>query len=248
VVDAPPAEADVGRLKCRMTKENLHMTFDVFVKNAQAIFESFPNEQVWLQGGLRPNRQLQMPEAGYCVVIRYDEKITSVISHFMAKIRSVLPHLIVYNEQNLHTTIGTYGKSDMKEFVPDSAILQRLMESVEKGINNYSQNICIEFRRWLYNDEAILVSGYPNQDLWYLRQNIGNAFQENGFSLVMGRIIHITTARFTSSVSFQEFEKFSLLMKSALVLETTKPIAIDLATWRCDGLEFNLVTHKRYTL
>ncbi len=38
------------------------------------------------------------------------------------------------------------------------------------------------------------------------------------------------------------------LMKSAPVLEPTKPIAIDLATWRCDGLEFNLVTHKRYIL
>jgi len=226
-------------------KENRHMTFDVFVKNAQVIFDSFPNEQVWIQGGLRPNRQLQKPEAGYCVVFRYDEKITRVISHFMKKIRSFLPHLVEYNEQNLHTTIGTYGKSNMKEFVPDSAILQLLMESVEKGINNYSQNICIEFRKWLYNDEAILVSGYPNQDLWCLCQNIGNAFQEDGFSLEMGRIIHITTARFTSNVSFQEFEKFSLLMKSAPVLETTKPIAIDLATWRCDGLEFNIVTHKR---
>lgn len=224
------------------------MTFDVFVENAKVIFDSFPNEQVWLQGGLKPNRQLKMPEAGYCIVFRYDKKLTSVISRFMAKIHSVLPHLVEYNEQDLHTTIGTYGKSDMKEFVPNSEILQRLMESVEKGMNNYSQNICIEFRKWLYNNEAILVSGYPNQDLWYLYQNIGNAFQENGVPLEMGRIIHITTARFTSRVSFQEFEKFSLLVKSAPVLETTKPVAIDLATWRCDGLEFNLVTHKRYVL
>lgn len=224
------------------------MTFDVFVENAQAIFDSFPNEQVWLQGGLRPNRQLQKPEAGYCVVIRYNEKIVSVISHFMAKIHSVLPHLVEYNEQSLHTTIGTYGKSGMKEFVPDSGILQRLTESVEKGMNNYSQNICIEFRKWLYNDEAILVSGYPNQDLWYLCQNIENAFRENGFSLEMGRMIHITTARFTSQVSFQDFEKFSLLVKAAPIIGTTKPVAVDLATWHCDGLEFNLATHKRYLL
>jgi hypothetical protein len=49
-------------------------------------------------------------------------------------------------------------------------------------------------------------------------------------------------------VSFQEFEKFGLLVKSAPILGTTKPVAIDLATWRCDGLEFNLVTHKRYVL
>ena len=231
-----------------MTKENQHITFDVFVENAQTIFDSFPNEQVWLQGGFRPNRQRQTPEAGYCIVLRYDEKITSAIWHFMTKIRSVLPYLVEYNEQNLHTTIGTYGKRDMKGFVPNSVILQHLMESLEKGINNYSQNICIEFRKWLYNEEAILVSGYPNQDLWDLCQNIGNTFQENGFPLEMRRIIHITTARFTSSISSQEFEKFRFLMKSVPVLETTKPLAIDLAIWRCDGLEFDLVTYKRYIL
>jgi 2'-5' RNA ligase len=224
------------------------MTFDSFVKNARAIFDSFPNEQVWLQGGLRPNRQLQKPEAGYCIVIRYDEKTTSAISHFMTKIRSVLPPIVEYSEQNLHTTVGTYGKRNMEGFVPDSATLQHLMKSVEKGINNHPQNLRIEFGRWLYNDEAILVSGYPNQDLWYLFQDIENACQENGYPLEMGRIVHITTARFISGVSRQEFEKFILLMKSAPTVTPARPSAIDLATWRCDGLEFNLVTYKRYCL
>lgn len=224
------------------------MTLDSFVKNAQAIFDSFPNEQVWLQGGLRPNRQLQKPEAGYCIVIRYDEKTTHAISHFMAKIRSVLPPIVEYSEQNLHTTVGTYGKENMERFVPDSATLQYLIKLVEKGINYRPQNLRVEFGRWLYNDEAILVSGYPNQDLWCLFEDIKNACQENGYPLEMGRIVHITTARFISGISRQEFEKFILLMKSAPTVAHTKPSAIDLATWRCDGLEFNLVTHKRYYL
>jgi len=224
------------------------MTFDIFVENAQAIFNRFPNEQVWAKGGLRQNRQLQKPEAGYCIVLRYNEKTTSAISRFMIKIRSVLPPIVEYNEQNLHTTVGTYGKGGIERFTPDSTILSSLMKSVEKGINYRPKNICVEFGKWLYNDEAILVSGYPSQGLWCLCQNIGNACQENGFLLEMGRIIHITTARFISSVSSQEFEKFSLLMKSAPAIEATKPIAIDIATWRCDGLEFSLVTHERYCL
>ncbi|MGB8983889.1 MAG: hypothetical protein WCC12_18610 [Anaerolineales bacterium] len=224
------------------------MTFDIFVENAQAIFDSFPNEQVWVQGGLRPNRQLQNPEAGYCIVLRYDEKTTRAISHFMTGIRSVLPPILEYNEQNLHTTVGTYGKVGLEGFAPDSAILSQLMKSVEKGINDRPKNICVEFGKWLYNDEAILVSGYPNQDLWHLCRNIGNICQENGFPLDMGRIMHITTARFISSVTSQAFEKFSLLMKSAPAIESTTPSAIDIATWGCDGLEFNLVTHKRCRL
>jgi hypothetical protein len=224
------------------------MTFDVFVENAQAIFDGFPNEQVWVQGGLRPNRQLQKPEAGYCIVLRYDEKTTGAISHFMTRIRSVLPPIVEYSEQDLHTTIGTYGKEGMEGFALDPAILSQLMKSVEKGINDRPKNICVEFGKWLYNDETSLVSGYPNQDLWTLCQTIGNVCQENGFPLEMGRIIHITTARFISSASSQEFEKFSLLMKSAPAIESTTPGAIDIATWRCDGLVFSLVTHERYCL
>jgi hypothetical protein len=224
------------------------MTFDIFVENAQAIFDSFPNEQVWLQGGLRPNRQLQKPEAGYCIVIRYNEKTTGAISHFMTKIRSVLPPLVEYSEKNLHTTVGTYGKRNMEGFVPDSATLQHLMKSVEKGINNHPQNLRVEFGRWLFNDEALLISGYPNQALWCLFQSIRNACQENGYPLEMGRIVHITTARFTSGVSHQAFEKFILLMKSAPTVAPAKPSAIDLATWCCDGLIFDIVTHKRYYL
>ncbi|MCP5098444.1 MAG: hypothetical protein GY943_23075 [Chloroflexi bacterium] len=225
-----------------------NMTFDIYVEKAKTIFDSFPNEQVWHQGGLKPNRQLQKPEAGYLFAIRYDKKTTDTISHFMSGIRSILPTVVKYGEKEFHTTIGTYGKGDMNGFSPDSATLHHLMKSVEKGINNYSKNLHVEFGRWLYNDEAILVSGYPNQDLWQLCQNIGNACQENGFPLEMGRIVHITTARFTCSATSQEFEKFNFLVKSAPAIEATKPIAIDLATWCCDGLEFKLVTHKRYCL
>lgn len=224
------------------------MTFDIFVENAKIIFDSFPNEKVWFQGGLRPNRQLQKPEAGYCIVVRYDEKTTSAISHFMTKVRSVLPPIVEYSEQNLHTTVGTYGKGNMEGFVPDSATLQHLLKSVEKGISNRSQNLCVEFGKWLYNDEAMLISGYPNQDLWCLFQDIKNACQENGYPLEIGRIVHITTARFISGVSHQEFGNFILLIKSAPTVAPAKLSAIDLATWRCDGLEFNLVIHKRYWL
>ncbi|MFZ6028559.1 MAG: hypothetical protein ACOYYS_12655 [Chloroflexota bacterium] len=224
------------------------MTFDAFVRNAQTIFDHFPNEQIWQQGGLKPNRQLQQPEAGYCVVIRYDEKTVHAIAHFVTEIRSVLPPIVEYNEQNFHTTIGTYEKRDMEGFIPDLATLQRLERSVEKGIHDHSRNLCIRFGRWLYNSETIIVPGYPDQDFWRLFQNIGNACQEDGHPLEMGRIIHITTARFISCTSFQDSEQFRVLMKSAPAIEPSKPGAIDLATWRCDGRRFDLVTHKRYRL
>jgi hypothetical protein len=224
------------------------MTFDSFIVNAQAIFSSFPNDQVWSLGGFVPNRQLERPEAGYCIVLRYNEKTTRTISHFMTKIRSVLPPTVEYSEQNLHSTIGVYGKAGLQEFVPDSALLMHLMKSVEDGLNNRPQNPCVGFGGWQFNAEAILVSGYPNQDLWQLSQNIGKACQENGYPLEMGRIIHITTARFVGGVTRKEFEQFILLMKSAPAIESSRPTAIDLATWRCDGLTFDIATHKRYPL
>ena len=224
------------------------MTFDGFVENSQAIFDGFPNEQIALHGGLKPNRQLQKPEAGYCIVLRYSENITGAISHFMTGIRTVLPPMLEYDGQNLHTTVGTCSKGELQGFIPNPALLQQLMKSVEKGIHNHPQNPCVEFGRWLYNDEAILISGYPNSDLWQLCQKIGAVCQENGLPLQMGRMLHITTARFIRGVTSQEFEQFCLLMRSAPAIETARPAGIDLATWCCDGLEFKLVTRKRYSL
>lgn len=231
-----------------MAQENLSMTFDTFVEKAQAIFDSFPNEQVWLEGGLKSNRQLQRPEAGYCIVMRYDEMTISPISHFMTKIRSVLPPIVEYSQKSLHTTVGIYGKRDMAGFVPKLETLQYLARSVEKGMGDRSQNLRIEFGRWLYNEEAILVSGFPNEDLWQLFQHIGNACQENGYPLEMARISHITTARFISSISRPAFEQFVRLMKSAPTTASAKPSAIDIATWHCDGLTFDIAIHKRYSL
>jgi hypothetical protein len=42
------------------------MTFTDYLKNAQSIFGSFLNEAVGAQGGVKPNRQIENPEAGYC--------------------------------------------------------------------------------------------------------------------------------------------------------------------------------------
>ena len=224
------------------------ISFENFVANSQAIFKSFPNERVWNQGGFIPNRQLQKPEAGYCIVLRYDERTTAAISRFMTRIQGVLPPVVAYSERSFHTTMGVYGKGDLQGFIPDLAVLKYLAKSVEDGLVDCPKNPCVEFGQWLYNHEAILVSGYPNQDLWRLSQNIKVACQENGVPLEMGRIIHITTARFISSVTRQIFEQFMLEMKSAPALGNIRPGAIELATWHCDGLTFDLVTHNHYPL
>lgn len=224
------------------------MTFESFIANSKAIFERFPNEQVWLEGGFIPNRQLQKPEAGYCVVIRYDEKTTDMISHFIKKVHAILPPMVEYNEQSYHTTIGVFHKGDMIGFVPELAVLKSLGKSVETGLRHGSKNPEVILEKWLYNHEAILIAGYPNRDLWRLSQNIGDACQENRVPLERGRIIHITTARFISRVPRPVFEQFLLLMETAPAIGSTKPSAIDVATWRCDGLTFDIVTHERYPL
>ena len=181
-------------------------------------------------------------------MIRYDEKTTNMISHFIKKVHTILPPMVEYNERSFHTTIGVFDKGDMKGFVPDFAVLKSLGKSVETGLRNGPENPEVTFEKWLYNNEAILISGYPNQDLWCLSQNIGDACQENRVPLERGPIIHITTARFISGVPRPVFEQFLLLMETVPAIGSTKPSAIDIATWRCDGLTFDIVTHERYSL
>lgn len=231
-----------------MAPESQRLSYQSYLDNAQAIFDSFPNEKVWARGGFRPNRQLQNPEAGYCIVLRYGERTTRAISQFMAKVGAVLPPFLEYREQDLHTTIGTYGKGHMVGFVPSLTILQSLMKAVEKCTKRPLQHLQFTFERWLYNDEVILLSGYPNLELWSLFQEIGSACDEGGCPLETARITHVTTARFICSASHQEFMDFNLVMKSAPAIETCKPKKVDLASWRCDGKHFALVTHQCYEL
>ena len=224
------------------------MTFESFIENSKAIFEQFPNEQVWFQGGLVPNRQLQTPEAGYCVAIRYDEITTHAISAFMRKAYAILPPTVEYNIQSFHSTIGVFAKGDLSEFLPDITILESLRKSVASALIKAPGNPRVQFGKWLFNAEAILVSGFPNHDLWNLSQAIGTACQENRVPLEQGRIIHITTARFISAVSGRVFNQFTRLMETAPVLKPAKPSAIAVATWRCDGLTFEITPHEQFPL
>jgi 2'-5' RNA ligase len=224
------------------------MTFADYIKNAQGIFDSFPNETVWAQGGVKPNRQIENPEAGYCIVFRYDEETTEAISEFMTQLHAALPPMVVYDAHNLHTTIGVYGKRRLQEFEPDQAVIERLTRSIQAGLRHCPQNPGLELSKWLFNNEAILVSGYPNEAQWRLAQDIGQACQLNGFKLEMSRIAHITTARFIVDFTKQMFDHFVFLMNSVPLIGAVKPYAIGLATWQCDGLSFKLATHKRFFL
>jgi len=223
-------------------------TFDTYSANAQVIFGSFPNERVWSQGGLAPNRQLQEPEAGYCIVLRFAADTTDAISDLMTQIRSILPPVVEYNERNLHSTIGVYGKQSMSGFVPDPVALKGLRKSVEEGLCRRPHNPRVELGHWLFNSETILIPGYPNHDLWQLAHNIGYACNRNGHALEMVRITHVTTARFINGVTYPIFQQFVRLVRSAPHIGSVMPAAIDLATWRCDGLMFELDTHHRYHL
>lgn len=224
------------------------MTFDRYLANAKAIFDSFPNDAVWLQGGIRPNRQLQNPEAGYCIVFRYDEDTANKISHYMVRVRSVLSAAVEYNLHNFHTTIGVYGKSKMSDFMPDSSVIDCLSVSVNESLRDDHLPSRIKLDRWLFNNETITISGYPNQGLWALMQSIGKVCILNGHPLEMAQITHITTARFIRGINYEGFKQFVFMMKNAPLIGEVMPNFIDVATWQCDGLKFELSSHNRYSL
>lgn len=224
------------------------MTFTDYIKNAQNIFDHFPNEMVWMQGGIKPNRQIENPEAGYCIVFRYDEQIARTIRDFMTKLQSDLPPMLLYDVHNLHTTIGVYGKRKLQGFEPDQAIIKRLTSSIQEALCHCPPNPGLELGKWLFNNEAVLVSGSPNEALWSLSQSIKHVCNINDLSLEMSRIVHMTTARFIVDFSKQNFDHFVFLMKSTPLIGTVKPNAIDIATWQCDGLSFKLATHNRLLL
>ena len=166
----------------------------------------------------------------------------------MTRLYADLPPMLVYDAHNLHTTIGVYGKRELQEFETDQAIIKRLASSIQEELRRCPPNPCLELGKWLFNNEAVLVSGFPNEALWSLSQRIGRVCNLNDLSLDTPRIMHITTARFIDNFNKKMFDQFVFLMKSAPLIGAVKPNAIDVATWQCDGLSFKLATHNRFLL
>lgn len=182
------------------------------------------------------------------MVLRYPVEITQTIAEFTAQVRAILPPIVAYRESDLHSTIGTYGKRDLAGFAAEDGRLMRLSAAVEKALARLPPNPVVELGGWLYNAEAVLISGYPNQDLWRLFKAIEAACRENDVALEMGRIIHVTTARFIHKVTHSVFEQFVRLMQTAPRLGSTRLAAVELAIWRCDGLTFALLPRVRFEL
>lgn len=222
--------------------------FERFNDRSDTRIASFPNEKVWDQGGFRPNRQLLAPEAGYCVILRYPEDVAGALSRFAAEIRTVLPPVVAYCEASLHTTIGVYRKGDLEAFVPDPNVQCALKKAVEEGVKRCEGPLRIALETWLFNHEAVLCAGKPNLETWNMVQSIGAACSQRGLELEMARMLHVSVARWITGVDELVFKKFVDVMARAPALGPVHLAAVDVATWRCDGLTFVLDVHHRFRL
>lgn len=210
--------------------------------------ESFPNERIRDQGRFLPNRQLQAPEAGCCVVLRYGRNVTNLLSRFMENIRALLPPIVAYDESSFHTTLGVFQKSDPGTFRRDPTIYRVLAEAVEESMEVLHDRPGIDLMKWLYNQEALLCGGLPNRSLWEFSCRVGEICVARGIPLEMGRMMHITTARFIEGVDQAVFNRFVALMRDAPVPGPVYPRAVDVAAWRCDGLVFELDVYQSLPL
>jgi hypothetical protein len=217
--------------------------YTLFINHAQAIFDRFPNQQVFEQGGLRPNPQLRRPEAGYALALRYPAPAVAAIARFLDQMYAVLPPCVEYGAPNLHTTLGVYGKTALPGFAPAPETLRCLAAALAAGLAHRPPDLQIRFGPWLYNAEAVIIAAYPDPALWQLFQALGRACQAAGCPLEMSWGPHLTAARFIAPLALPAAAPFMRLMQSAPLIAPARPSAIDLVTWTCNGHKFELLTH-----
>lgn len=216
------------------------MNFDSYITESRTAMEAFPNERIRDRGCFMPNRQLQTPEAGTCIVLRYDRNVADVLTRLLVPLREILPPIVDYDESTFHTTLGVFQKSAPGDFRQNPTTFRVLAEAVEEGVESLRDRPQIDLVKWLYNREALLCGGLPNRSLWELSRRIGAACRARGFPLEMSRMMHITTARFIKDAGPAVFDKFVARVRDAPVPGVTGPRAVDVAGWRCDGVTFEL--------
>jgi len=149
----------------------------------------------------------------------------------------------VYDKKTIHTTIFDYSLSE--GFKPDEAILKDLCAV---ALNIRGNNVSIDYSRWLYNQNTVLVAGEPSRQFLEIAEEMKTNAQKRGIEPRLAWGAHITTNRFTEGRRRSELSDFFELMKEAPVLGKSDPIYMDVGYFIFDRQGFNITPYERFNL
>ncbi|MCP4423836.1 MAG: hypothetical protein GY803_05025 [Chloroflexi bacterium] len=180
------------------------------------------------------------PTAGYIVAWLYPDSYMDKVSLFNGRINNIAP-TIRFDKNNAHTTITVYQKQSAADFQPNEQILESLTVAGHSLDEQLLQTVRIDFKEWLFNQEAVIAAGQPNAAFWQAGEALQAAGKANDLNLRMPWGAHITTARYlTDSTNISEL---TTLTRQTPRLGESQPHAIVVGHFICGPRELRLAAH-----
>jgi len=183
---------------------------------------------------------VQEPTAGYIVAFRHPDAIARKFEQFSASVAKLVPSL-QFSRSDVHTTITVYEKQPLATFNVNSEILNQLEAACHRIDPSSLQAVHIEYSEWLFNSEAVIAAGHPNDAFWTVGENLREVGKQYGLDWRMPWGGHVTVGRYLAD-SNKVNELRALVTKHAPKLGHSKPVAVIVGSYECSESGFRLFT------
>lgn len=215
-----------------------------FLKKQNSIYDDFRRNSV-REKGTKPSSALN-GQAGYIVALRHPNQITLPISNFTHELQKSTPGL-VYDPNNVHTTILTYAVQEKENFELESSLIEKISKGVGKSLE-IPWKSRIDFSEWLYNQDTVIIAGQPNKDFIDYSERIVEEINGKGLDVKMPWGAHITAFRFSQRQNPKELRDFFNIMEKCPNLGISVPQSVDIGYFTLIPEGFMLRTLERFSL
>lgn len=189
--------------------------------------------------GVEPDPNLEKKMGGFFIVLEHPLAIRKAAEDFSKKISSLIP-AIVYNEDVVHTSLGSYFYVPGLVVNPDDPvhreILDRMSEAVQRALNRFGANLWyIEYYTFLHTLNVAIAGGSPSVPGFLdLIEEVVSACKEQKIELKPAWGAHITLSRFKGKVPAHNLTTFFDLFENAEPLGRSVPTAVKVgyALWK----------------
>jgi hypothetical protein len=177
------------------------------------------------------------PKGGYLIAFRHNNQFMDRVTTFSSKISACIPSLR-YTHSNLHTTITVYQHQPLQHFQPDRNILDTLHSTCQRIDQDALYAVSITFQEWLFNREAVIVAGQPNDAFWAVAESVQEQGKYANMDLRMPWGAHVTVARYMKDS--EAVKELTSVVDMAPALGESRPTSIWVGYHRTtsDGVDF----------
>ncbi len=177
------------------------------------------------------------PSAGYLVAWLYSDALMEKVAEVNGRINQIVP-TIRFGKGSAHTTITVYQKQPLASFKINRQTLTSLTEACNNLDTQLLQAVQIDFKEWLFNQEAFIAAGQPNDPFWQVGEALQAAGKARGLTLRMPWGAHMTVGRFlTPSGNVNDLNK---LAQQTPTLRLCNPCAIVISHYKAGPSAFEL--------